>query len=161
MSKQVKFARSAAAQGFTYSDSVRGTVSDVLDAIRREGDAAVRRFSQQFDNWAPAHFRLSASQVEEAVAVVPKQVIDDIRFAQEQVRNFAQRQLESLREFEVETLPGVLLGQRNIPVESVGAYVPGGRYPLLASAHMTVVTAKVAGVARVVACTPPIRCNNT
>jgi sulfopropanediol 3-dehydrogenase len=156
MSEQVKFAQSATAQRRTDSAAVRETVSTVLDAIRHEGDVAVRRYSQQFDSWAPAHFRLSGSQIEDAVATVPKQVIDDIRFAQEQVRNFARRQLDSLTEFEVETLPGVMLGQRNIPVETVGAYVPGGRYPLLASAHMTVVTAKVAGVERVVACTPPI-----
>ena len=136
---------------------VKATVTGVIADIRERGDAAVREYSERFDSWTPESFRLSAQQVADIVATVPKQVIDDIEFVQSQVRNFATRQLESMTDFEVETLPGVLLGQKHIPVEAVGAYIPGGRYPLTASAHMTIVTAKVAGVGRVAACTPPIR----
>ncbi|MER5194028.1 histidinol dehydrogenase [Streptomyces sp. NPDC002755] len=138
-------------------DQVRATVSDVLADVRERGDAAVREYSEKFDDWSPESFRLSEEDVAAIVASVPAQVIEDIRFVQEQVRAFARRQLDSLGEFEVETLPGVRLGQRHLPVRAAGAYVPGGRYPLTASAHMTIVTAKVAGVPRVVACTPPIR----
>lgn len=136
---------------------ISDTVSGILDDVRANGDEAIRRYSQTFDNWAPESFRLSPERVEEIVAGVPEQVIEDIRWVQEQVRGFAKLQLASMSEFEVETLPGVFLGQRHIPIQAVGAYVPGGRYPLTASAHMTIVTAKVAGVPRVVACTPPIR----
>ena len=138
-------------------DEVAATVREVIADIRAHGDAAVRRYSEQFDKWSPESFRLSQSQIEEIVASVPQQVLDDIEFVQAQVRNFATKQRESITDFEVETLPGVRLGQKNIPIQAVGAYVPGGRYPLTASAHMTIVTAKVAGVPRVVACTPPIR----
>lgn len=138
-------------------EQVRSTVSSILADVRRDGDAAVRKYSAEFDSWSPESFRLSPEQVAEVVASVPEQVREDIAFAQAQVRTFAQRQLESLGEFEVETLPGVRLGQRNIPVDSVLSYVPGGRYALTASAHMTIVTAKVAGVRRVAACTPPTR----
>lgn len=133
------------------------SVSAIIADIRERGDVAVRECSARFDNWNPADFRLGQEEIERIVARVPKQVIEDITFAQRQVRNFAERQLASLQAFEVETLPGVRLGQKHIPVAAAGAYVPGGRYPLLASAHMTVVTAKVAGVARVAAATPPIR----
>jgi sulfopropanediol 3-dehydrogenase len=136
---------------------VKATVTDVIADIRERGDAAVRDYSQRFDSWAPESFRLTAQQVAEIVATVPHQVVEDIAFVQDQVRAFARRQLESMAQFEVETLPGVRLGQRHIPVGAVGAYIPGGRYPLTASAHMTIVTAKVAGVERVAACTPPIR----
>lgn len=136
---------------------VQQKVSAILEDIRVRGDAAVREYSARFDSWEPESFRLSAAQIEEILARVPQQVLDDIRFVQQQVRNFAERQLDSMREFEVETLPGVHLGQKHIPVSAAGAYVPGGRYPLLASAHMTILTAKTAGVPRVVACTPPIR----
>lgn len=136
---------------------VASTVTSVIAAVRAEGDEAVRRYSEQFDRWSPESFRLGDDEVERIISEVPPDVIADIRFAQEQVRQFALHQLASLQEFEIETLPGVRLGQKNIPVNSVGAYIPGGRYPLLASAHMTVLTAKVAGVGRVVACTPPIR----
>ena len=139
------------------SDEVASTVASVISAVRDRGDAAVREFSQRFDNWSPEEFRLSPERVEEITATVPSQVIDDILEVQENVRNFARLQLDSMREFETETMPGVFLGQKHLPVDAVGAYVPGGRYPLLASAHMTVLTAKVAGVRRVVACTPPIR----
>jgi sulfopropanediol 3-dehydrogenase len=135
---------------------VRGIVEGVIADIRRRGDAAVREYSQKFDSWDPAEFRLSDAQIAEVMDRVPAQVIDDIRFVQDQVRRMAQRQKDSLGEFELETFPGVILGQKNIPISAAGAYVPGGRYPLLASAHMTIVTAKVAGVERVVAATPPI-----
>ncbi|MEU1666750.1 histidinol dehydrogenase [Streptomyces sparsogenes] len=133
------------------------TVADVIADVRKNGDTAVRRWSQKFDAWSPSSFRLSPDQVASAVASVPETVLDDLRFVQQQVRGFAQAQRDSLTDFEVETLPGVFLGQRNIPIGAAGAYVPGGRYPLTASAHMTVLTAKVAGVERVAATTPPDR----
>jgi sulfopropanediol 3-dehydrogenase len=136
---------------------VRETVEGIIAGVRERGDSAVREYSEKLDSWSPESFRLSDEDVEKAMAGLPEQVITDIEFAQTQVRNFALAQRESLRDFEVETLPGVLLGQRHIPVAATGAYVPGGRYPLVASAHMTIVTAKVAGVPRVAACTPPIR----
>jgi sulfopropanediol 3-dehydrogenase len=132
-------------------------VADVIADIRVRGDQAVRDYSEKFDSWSPTSFRLSSEEIERIVDTVPQQMIDDITFAQEQVRNFARHQLDSLKEIEVETLPGVFLGHKHVPVSAVGAYVPGGRFPLLASAHMTIVTAKVAGVGRVIACTPPIR----
>ncbi|MFD9681727.1 histidinol dehydrogenase [Rhodococcus sp. NPDC059969] len=132
-------------------------VSSILDDIRANGDAAVRKWSTEFDKWSPESFRLSAARIEEIIAGVPDQVIEDIKFVQHQVRTFAQHQRDSLTDFEIETLPGVHLGQRHIPINRIGAYVPGGRYPLTASAHMTIVTAKVAGVPSVAACTPPIR----
>lgn len=136
---------------------VPSIVRTVIDDIRRDGDAAVRRYSDRLDKWSPDSFKLSADDITRIVASVPQQTLDDIRTVQANVRRFAQAQRASLQDFEVETSPGVFLGQRNNPVDSVGAYVPGGRYPLLASAHMTVVTAKVAGVPHVVGCTPPIR----
>ncbi|WP_330350385.1 histidinol dehydrogenase [Streptomyces sp. NBC_00582] len=139
------------------SAAVRETVAKVIEDVRRRGDDAVREYSEKFDNWSPENFRLDADAVERIVSSVDEQAITDIRAAQANVRQFAERQRESLHDFEVETQPGVLLGQKNLPVAAVGAYVPGGRYPLVASAHMTVVTAKVAGVERVTACTPPIR----
>jgi sulfopropanediol 3-dehydrogenase len=134
-------------------ETVRGVIADV----RARGDAAVREYSERFDGWSPASFRLSAEEIAAIIAAVPAAVLADIEAVQARVRRFARHQLDSLRDFEVETEPGVRLGQKNIPVSSVGAYVPGGRYPLVASAHMTVVTAKVAGVEWVTACTPPIR----
>ena len=137
-------------------EKVKRTVDDILGDIKARGDAAVRDFSQRFDDWAPASFRLSETQVAEVVGSLPRQTIDDIKFAQTQIRGFAEQQKAALRDIEVETLPGVVLGHKNIPVNSVGCYVPGGRYPMVASAHMSVLTAKVAGVKRVVACTPPI-----
>ena len=136
---------------------VAETVRDVLDDVRARGDEAVRQYSEKFDHWSPESFRLSPEQVAEIVAGVPEQVIRDIEFVQAQVRRFAEAQRASLADFEIETLPGVHLGQKNVPISAVGAYVPGGRYPLTASAHMTIVTAKVAGVQRIAACTPPIR----
>jgi sulfopropanediol 3-dehydrogenase len=136
---------------------VAETVAGIIADVRSRGDDAVRDHSARLDNWSPESFRLSAEQIERIVATVPAQALEDIDFAQEQVRNFARHQRESLADFEVETLPGVLLGQRNIPIAAAGAYIPGGRFPLTASAHMTIVTAKVAGVSRVAGCTPPIR----
>jgi sulfopropanediol 3-dehydrogenase len=136
---------------------VRSTVERVIADIRQRGDAAVREYSDKFDHYAPESFLLPKEQLDEIIARVPKRVIDDITFVQHQVRSFAKKQLASITDFELETLPGVFLGQKNVPVEAVGAYVPGGKYPLLASAHMTIVTAKVAGVKRVVACTPLIK----
>jgi sulfopropanediol 3-dehydrogenase len=137
--------------------AVKETVTGVIADIRERGDTAVREYSSKFDNWSPALFRLSQRRIEEIIATLPPQVITDIEFAQDQVRRFARAQLAALREIEVETMPGVFLGHKHIPVASAGAYIPGGRYPLTASAHMTVLTAKVAGVPRVAACTPPIR----
>ena len=135
---------------------VREIVLGIIDDVRTRGDAAVRELSTKFDKWTPDDFRLSNEQIKEVMATLPDQTIEDIQFAQAQVRNFAQHQRESLHDIEVETLPGVTLGHKNIPVDSVGCYVPGGRYPMVASAHMSVLTAKTAGVARVIACTPPI-----
>jgi len=133
----------------------RATVEGILADVEARGDAAVRDLSEKFDKWSPAHFRLSDTDVEQALSAVSKQDLDDIRFAQAQVRNFAQHQRAAMRDIEVETLPGVFLGHKNIPVSAVGCYVPGGKYPMVASAHMSVVTAKVAGVKRVIACAPP------
>ncbi|MFF8778863.1 histidinol dehydrogenase [Streptomyces sp. NPDC015140] len=129
----------------------------ILDDIRERGDDAVRRYSEKFDDWSPESFRLSPDEIRRIVSQVPDTVLDDIRFVQDQVRTFAQAQRDALADVEIETLPGVRLGHRHVPVSGAGAYVPGGRYPLTASAHMTIVTAKVAGVPRVAACTPPIR----
>lgn len=136
---------------------IRDTVTAVIADIRERGDIAVRHYSEKFDGWSPQRFRLSEQEIEQIVATVPARAIEDILAVQARVRRFAEAQKASLREFEVETEPGVFLGQRNVPVGSSGAYIPGGRYPLVASAHMTVLTAKVAGVERVTACTPPIR----
>ena len=136
---------------------VARTVTAVLDDVRARGDVAVREYSERFDGWSPASFRLDRDRIDEIVATLPTQVVDDIAFVQDQVRSFARAQRGTLTDLEVETLPGVFLGHRHVPVTAAGAYVPGGRYPLTASAHMTIVTAKVAGVPRVVACTPPIR----
>ncbi|MEM7740745.1 MAG: histidinol dehydrogenase [Pseudomonadota bacterium] len=134
---------------------VRQTVEDILSDIDQRGDAAVRAYSAKFDDWNPENFRLTREQIDACYDACSAQMLDDIRFAQEQVRNFAQVQRDSMKDVEVETLPGVTLGHKNIPMNSVGCYVPGGKYPLIASAHMSVVTAKVAGVKRVVATAPP------
>jgi sulfopropanediol 3-dehydrogenase len=136
---------------------VRETVETILADIEARGEAAVRELSKKFDNWEPASFKLSPQEIERAIAQVKRRDLDDIKFAQAQVRNFAQKQLETLRELEVETLPGVVLGHRHIPVSSIGCYVPGGRYPMVASAHMSIVTARVAGVGRIIACAPPYK----
>ena len=141
---------------FATDMKVRRIVEDILNDVRARGDEAVRELSLRFDNWNPESFRLSSEQIGETVASLPEQIISDIKFAQEQVRGFAERQRAALQDIEVETLPGVILGHKNIPVKSAGCYVPGGRYPMVASAHMSVLTAKVAGVSRIAACTPPI-----
>ena len=149
-------------KGITYAESkeadlkVRATVESMLNDVGERGDAAVRELSAKLDKWSPASFSLSDEQIENIVSDLPQQVIDDIKFAQTQIRNFAQKQRDAIKDIEVETLPGVILGHKNIPVNSVGCYIPGGRYPMVASAHMSVLTAKVAGVKRVIACTPPI-----
>jgi len=135
---------------------VRETVERIIADVGARGDTAVRELSEKFDHWSPPSFRLSSAEIETIIASVPDQTITDLKFAQTQIRNFAQKQREALRDIEVETLPGVILGHKNIPVNSVGCYIPGGRYPMVASAHMSVLTAKVAGVKRVAACTPPI-----
>lgn len=135
---------------------VSETVAAALSDIEEKGDAAVREMSARFDKWEPESFRLSEEQISEIVGRVPDQVIEDIKFAQKNIREFAEAQLASLSDVEVENIPGVILGHKNIPVNSVGCYIPGGRYPMVASAHMSVLTAKVAGVKRVIACTPPI-----
>lgn len=136
---------------------VRKTVEDILAEIGKHGDDAVRTLSQKFDQWAPENFRLSQAQIDEAISRVSAADLEDIKFAQQQVRNFAEHQKAALRDIEVETMPGVVLGHKNIPVNSVGCYVPGGKYPMVASAHMSVLTAKVAGVKRVVAAAPPFK----
>ena len=134
---------------------VRQTVEAILDDVGKRGDAAVRELSAKFDQWSPPSFRLSSAEIDTIMAKVSPGTLADIRFAQAQIRNFAEHQRAALKDIEVETLPGVKLGHKNIPVDSVGCYVPGGRYPMVASAHMSIVTARTAGVRRVVACTPP------
>ncbi len=134
---------------------VRKTVEDILEDIDTRGDAAVRDLSTKFDGWSPESYRLSREEIDACYKELDEQAISDIRFAQEQVRNFAQIQKDALQDVEVETLPGVTLGHKNVPVNSVGCYIPGGKYPLIASAHMSVVTAKVAGVPRIIATAPP------
>ncbi|MER8808191.1 histidinol dehydrogenase [Mesorhizobium australicum] len=135
--------------------SVKTAVEAVLAAVEQRGDEAVRNYSETFDKWTPDSFRLSQAEIDECIAAVAPRDLEDIRFAQAQIRRFAEIQKDALRDVEVETLPGVVLGHKNIPMNSVGCYVPGGKYPLVASAHMSVVTAKVAGVKRVIAMTPP------
>jgi len=134
---------------------VRATVENILADIKARGDAAVRELSIRFDKWDRQNFRLSEGEIQACLDQLTPRDLEDIRFAQTQVRNFAEHQKAALRDIEVETLPGVVLGHRNIPVNSVGCYVPGGKYPLLASAHMSVVTAKVAGCKRIITCAPP------
>ena len=135
--------------------SIEETVRSILSDIRERGDAAVEHYSGHFDNWSPENFRLSEDEIDAAISKLNKSEIEDIQFAQNQIRHFAQKQLETMNELEVETLPGVFLGHKHIPIENVGCYVPGGRYPMVASAHMSVLTAKVAGAKRVIACAPP------
>jgi sulfopropanediol 3-dehydrogenase len=137
-------------------NDVAETVSRILADVAERGDAAVREWSAQFDRWQRESFRLTDDEIRRAVDSVPPTVLDDLRFAQEQVRGFAEAQRKTLGDLEIETLPGVTLGHRVIPIASAGSYVPGGRYAIIASAHMSIVTAKVAGVGRVAACTPPL-----
>jgi sulfopropanediol 3-dehydrogenase len=136
---------------------VRETVEQILADVEARRDAAVRELSETFDKWSPPVFRLTPQEIERAMSQVSRRDLDDIKFAQAQVRNFAQKQRATLQDLEVETLPGVILGHSHIPVQSIGCYVPGGRYPMVASAHMSIVTARVAGVKRIAACAPPFR----
>ena len=136
---------------------VRATVESILKDIETRGDAAVRAYSEKFDKYAPASFRLSAAEIDALVAEVAPRDLEDIKFAQAQVRAFAQAQRDSMKDIEVETLPGVILGHRNIPVQSVGCYIPAGKFPMVASAHMSVATASVAGVPRIIAATAPFQ----
>ncbi|MDE1166674.1 MAG: histidinol dehydrogenase [Pseudomonas sp.] len=134
---------------------VRRTVEQMIADISARGDAAVHEYSERFDKWSPASFRLSQAQIDACLAELTPRQIDDIKFAQQQVRNFAQHQRNSMLDVEVETLPGVVLGHKHVPVQTVGCYIPSGKYPLLASAHMGIITAKVAGVKKVIATSPP------
>ena len=136
-------------------EAVRETVAGILRDVEARGDAAVRAYSEQFDRWSPPEFRLTPAAIAELVGRVDPGVVADIEYAQRQIRAFAEAQRDALGEVEIETQPGVALGHRHIPVQRVGCYVPGGRYPMIASAHMSILTAKVAGVPRVAACTPP------
>ena len=154
MAKHLKTARSQALRAEDDS-KVREVVEDILNEVGKRGDAAVAELSAKFDNYSPDSFLLSEEQIEQAVSRVAKQDLIDIEYAQAQVKNFAQHQKATLSDVEVETVPGVILGHKNIPVNSVGCYVPGGKYPMVASAHMSVVTAGVAGVKRIIASAPP------
>jgi sulfopropanediol 3-dehydrogenase len=136
---------------------VRAMVETTLKDIEDRGDAAVRDLSEKFDKYSPLSFRLSQSEVDALISKVSARDMDDIRFAQAQVRNFAQAQRDSMRDIEIETLPGIILGHKHIPVQSVGCYVPAGKFPMVASAHMSVATASVAGVPRILAATPPFQ----
>ncbi|MEH6835542.1 MULTISPECIES: histidinol dehydrogenase [Falsihalocynthiibacter] len=139
------------------NDIVRATVEAALKDIEARGDVAVREMAEKFDNYSPASYRLSDADIQALIAKVDPRDLEDIRFAQVQVRNFAQAQRDSMLDIEIETLPGVFLGHKNIPVQSVGCYVPGGKFPMVASAHMSVATAAVAGVPRIIAATPPFK----
>jgi sulfopropanediol 3-dehydrogenase len=137
--------------------AVRSSVETILADIEARGDEAVRELSRKYDNYAPTSFRLEPSQIEAAMSKVSTRDMEDIRFAQAQIRRFAEAQRAAMTDIEVETLPGVILGHRNIPVQSVGCYIPGGKFPMVASAHMSVLTASVAGVPRIVASAPPVK----
>jgi len=154
MIKQIKSGQTAAFKSDRDS-KVRETVEGILADIETRGDAAVREYSAKFDKWSPEAFRLSQAEIDACVASLSPQTLVDIKFAQAQIRRFAQIQKSSMHDVEIETMPGVVLGHRNIPMNSVGCYIPGGKYPLIASAHMSVLTAKVAGVKRIIACAPP------
>ncbi len=135
---------------------VRTTVEETLKDIEFRGDVAVKALSQQFDGYAPENFQLNESQILAAIQKVSRRDMEDIKFAQTQIRRFAEEQKASMKDIEVETVPGVILGHKNIPVQSVGCYVPGGKFPMVASAHMSVLTASVAGVPRIIASAPPV-----
>ncbi|MFK5689408.1 histidinol dehydrogenase [Ornithinimicrobium sp. LYQ92] len=156
MATSIKTATHARAAGSS-TEEVTDRVREIITAVRERGDDAVREYSEKFDRWSPPSFILGEEEISAIVSGLPQQVLDDITFVQTQVRNFASAQLATMSELEVETMPGVFLGHRHIPVEAAGSYIPGGRYPLTASAHMTIVTAKVAGVDHVTAATPPIQ----
>jgi sulfopropanediol 3-dehydrogenase len=154
MARQLKTGRTPD-QASADAKKVRDTVTAILEDVETRGETALREISEKFDKWNPPAFRLSEQEIEDCVSQLSRRNIEDIKFAQAQIRNFAQAQRSSMRDVEVETLPGVVLGHKNMPVDAVGCYVPGGKYPLVASAHMSVVTAKVAGVPRVIASSPP------
>jgi sulfopropanediol 3-dehydrogenase len=156
MVKILKSGRDAQAQAEDDA-RVKGTVEAILADIARRGNAAVRELSEKFDGWSRSDYRLTDKEIRDCMSQLSTRDLDDIRFAQERVRDFAQHQRETIRDLEVETLPGIWLGHKNIPVNSVGCYVPGGKYPLLASAHMSIITARVAGVGRIVTCAPPFQ----
>ena len=137
--------------------SVSETVKKTLKMIKEGGDKAVRELSEKFDNYSPKSIKLRLSEINDLIDKVPARDLEDIKFAQEQIRNFAQAQRDSMQDIEVETMPGVILGHKNIPVQSVGCYVPGGKFPMVASAHMSIVTANVAKVPRIIASTPPFK----
>ena len=137
------------------NNQVREVVEGILQGITDQGDTHVRAMSAKLDNWSPPSFRLSEDEIQACIDSLSESTLHDIKFAQEQVKNFARIQLDSMKNVEVETRPGVVLGHKHIPMNSVGCYIPGGKYPLVASAHMSVATAKVAGVKRVIACAPP------
>jgi sulfopropanediol 3-dehydrogenase len=148
-------------QAKTFADTSQATVekavAEALQNVRDNGDTAVRELSAKFDGWTPDSFRLSQEQIDGYIAQLDEQTLRDLHTVQDNVRRFAEAQLATMQELEVETMPGVFLGHRHVPIAATGAYIPGGRYPMMASAHMTIITAKTAGVGRVVACTPPIR----
>jgi sulfopropanediol 3-dehydrogenase len=154
MIKYLKKGKSVEARA-EISAQVRLTVENIVADIEERGEKAVREYSEKFDKWNPPALRLSQDEIQACIDSLSPHALEDIKFAQAQIRRFAEAQLASLHDVEVETLPGVILGHKNIPVNSVGCYIPGGKYPLLASAHMSVLTAKVAGVKRVIACAPP------
>jgi sulfopropanediol 3-dehydrogenase len=156
MIKKLKLGKSAESARVD-TKKVSQTVESIIADIRANGDHAVKAFSLKFDNWSPESFRLNDSQINQCIESLSAQAILDIEFAQKQIKNFAQYQKNTMLPLEVETLPGVVLGHKHIPISAVGCYVPGGKYPLLASAHMSVVTAKVAGVPRVITCAPPYK----
>ena len=154
MPKYLKQAKQKPKEDLT---AVRDTVAEIIDKVRNEGEAGVRFYSEKFDGWSPENFKISRDEINAAKSRLSPGMVEDIDFCQKQIRNFATEQMKRLVDFEVETMPGVFLGQKIIPVESSGSYVPGGRYPMLASAHMTVITPVVAGVSRVVSCSPPVK----
>ena len=156
MARHLKTAGAAALRADADS-KVRAVVEGILADIEARGDTAVRELSHKFDNWSPASFRLTESEIEAAMSKVAPRDLEDIKFAQANVRRFAEAQKAALQDIEVETMPGIVLGHRNIPIDAVGCYVPGGKYPMVASAHMSVLTAKVAGVKRIVAAAPPFK----
>ena len=156
MAKHLKYGKSFAEKE-NDNQRVKETVESVLKQIEQDGDKAVRALSKKFDNYNPTSFKLTSKQINDLISTLSKQELQDIKFAQKQVRNFAKIQRDSMSDVEVETLPGVILGHKNIPVQSVGCYVPAGKFPMVASAHMSVATASVAGVPRIIACTPPFK----
>ena len=154
MAKHLKYGKSFAEKE-NDNQRVKETVESVLKQIEQDGDKAVRALSKKFDNYNPTSFQLTSKQINDLISTLSKQELQDIKFAQTQIKNFAEIQKDSMKDVESETLPGVILGHKNIPVESVGCYVPGGKFPMIASAHMSVITASVAGVERIIASAPP------